>query len=114
MLELFIDKHGDPERATLRAVIEAQAAYERGRAARSCMVHLLAAAGVVIWIEAIWPDLLDAELRLLSLVLFGGALFAALRTVIEEKVRRRRFEDCLKARECWPADQRAAPRSGLR
>ena len=97
MLQLSIDKIGDPERASLRSLIEAQVAYERGRAARSCFVHFLAAAGVVIWIDAIWPDVLAPDLHIFLLVGFGGALFAAVRTAIEESARRRRYEYWLKA-----------------
>jgi len=106
MLQLSIDKNGDPERAKLRAVIEAQAAYERGRAARSCFVHFLAAAGIVIWIDAIWSDVLAPDLHIFFLVVFGGTLFAAVRTAIEEGVRRRRYEGCIKAQGSLFEDQR--------
>lgn len=106
MLQLSIDKKGDPERAKLRAVIEAQAAYERGRAARSCFVHFLAAAGIVIWIDAIWPSMLALDLHIFFLVVFGGTLFAAVWTAIEENVRRRRYEGCIKAQGSLFEDER--------
>lgn len=105
MLQLSMDKNGDPERAGLQSLIEAELAYERGRAARSCFVHFLAAAGVVVWIDAIWPDVLAPDLQLFFLVVFGGALFAAVRTAIEEGVRRRRYECYLKAQGSLLEDQ---------
>jgi len=109
MLHLSVDRDGDPERESLRSLLEAQIAYERGRAARSCFVHFLAAAGVVIWIDAIWPDALAPNLHLWSLVVFGAALFAAVRTGIEESVCRRKYECCLKAQGAQLEDQREAP-----
>jgi len=114
MLQLFIDKDSDPARAKLRAVIEAQTAYERSRVARSCFVHFLAMAGIVIWIDAIWPDALAPDLQLFSLVVFGGALFPAVRTAIEESVLRRRYEYWLKAQGSLAEVQRETAKACLR
>ena len=109
MLQLSMDKNRDPERAGLQSLIEAQVAYERGRVARSCFVHFLAAAGVAIWIDAIWPDVFAPDLHLVLLVVFGGALFAAVRTAVEESVRRRKYEHCLKAQGSQLEDQCEPP-----
>jgi hypothetical protein len=99
MLRFVIDKKGDPDRTKLREVLEAQLTYERGRAARSWFVHLLAVVGVILWIESIWPDLLSPNIRFFSLVVFGGVLFITIRTAIEEIACRRRVQSCLKAQE---------------
>lgn len=75
----------------LRRVLEAQLVYERMSTARSHFVHFLAVVGVVIWLEAIWPDLLPPEVRLFTLVLWGGILVVTLCAVVEEYVSFRRL-----------------------
>jgi hypothetical protein len=90
-LGFTIDKTRDPDGETLRGVLAAQLAYERMRAARSWFIHLLALVGVIIWLEAIWPDLVAADVRVFTLAVFGGILFLSIRTVIEEVVSRRRL-----------------------
>jgi hypothetical protein len=99
MIQFSIDKNSDPDRSKLRGILEAQFTYERMVAARSCCVHLLAVTGVVIWLEAIWPDLLSPDIRFFALAVFGGILFLALRVVIEEVVWRVRLKRCLKVNE---------------
>jgi hypothetical protein len=59
------------------------------RHTRSWFAHLLAATGVVIWLEDIWPDLLPSYVRFFALALFGGLLFLTLRAAIEEALSRR-------------------------
>jgi hypothetical protein len=44
------------------------------RTARSWFAHLLAALGVVIWLQAIWPDGLS-DIRFFLLALYAGVLF---------------------------------------
>jgi hypothetical protein len=96
MLQFTIDKSRDPDRSKLRRVLEAEFARERMRAARSLFAHLMAITGVVLWLEAIWPDLLSAKMRVFSLVVFGANLFLLLRVVVEEVVLRVRLKRCLK------------------
>lgn len=74
-LGFTIDKTRDPDGETLRSVLAAQFAYERMKAARSWFSHLLAVTGVVIWLQAIWPDLVHADIRFFTLTVFGGILF---------------------------------------
>jgi hypothetical protein len=92
ILQFTIDKDNDPDRSELRAILQAQLAYERMRAARSWFIHLLAVVGIGIWLEAIWPDLVSAEVRFFTLAVFGAILFLTIRTVIEEVVSRRRLK----------------------
>lgn len=91
-LGFTIDKTRDPDGETLRSVLAAQFAYERMKAARSWFSHLLAVTGVVIWLEAIWPDLIPADIRFFTLAVFGGILFLVIRAAIEEVVSRRRLK----------------------
>ena len=94
-----IDKTRDPDGETLRSVLAAQFAYERMRAARSWFTHLLAIVGVIIWVEAIWPDLMPADIRFFTLAVFGGILFLSIRAAIEEVVSRRRLKHYIAARK---------------
>ena len=87
-----IDKTRDPDGETLRSVLSAQFAYERMKAARSWFSHLLAVTGVVIWLQAIWPDLFPADMRFFTLAVFGGILFLVIRAAIEEVVSGRRLK----------------------
>ena len=91
-LGFTIDKTRDPDGETLRSVLAAQFAYERMRAARSWCTHLLAVVGVIIWLEAIWPDLIPSDIRFFTLAVFGGILFLSIRAAIEEVVSRRRLK----------------------
>ena len=81
----------DPDRSKLRAVLEAQFAYERMATARSWFAHLLAVLGVVLWLEAIWPAFLPPGIRFFALTLFGGVLFLTLPTAIAEFVSQRKL-----------------------
>jgi hypothetical protein len=91
MLGFTFDKTRDPDGEMLRSVLAAQLAYERMRAARSWFTHLLAVVGVIIWLEAIWPDLIPADVRFFTLAVFGGVLFLSIRAAIEEVVSRHRL-----------------------
>jgi hypothetical protein len=91
-LGFTIDKTLDPDGERLRSVLVAQFAYERMRAARSWFTPLLALVGVIIWLEAIWPDLIPADIRFFTLAVFGGILFLSIRAAIEEVVSRRRLK----------------------
>lgn len=91
-LGFTIDKTRDPDGETLRAVLAAQLTYERMRAARSWLIHMLALVGVIIWLEAIWPDMVSADVRFFTLAAFGGILFLTMRAAIEEVVSRHRLK----------------------
>jgi hypothetical protein len=52
-------------------------------------------AGVVIWLEAIWPDLVPADIRVFTLAVFGGILFLSIRAAIEEVVSRLQLKRCV-------------------
>jgi len=79
-----MDGNTDPDGSNLRTLLEVQFTYERMRTGRSFCVHLLAILGVPVWLEAIWPSLLPAEMRLFSLVLWAGILFIAMWLAVEE------------------------------
>jgi len=91
VLQFTIDRGSDPERSKLRELLETQFTYERMRAGRSLCVHLLAAVGGLIWLEAIWPALLPSEFQLFTLVLWGGLLLIALCIGVTEYISRRRL-----------------------
>jgi len=60
------------------------------RAARSWFAHLLALVGIIVWLEAIWPELLSPDLRFFTLTVFGGVLFLVVRTALAEFTSRRK------------------------
>jgi hypothetical protein len=99
ILQFRIDPSVDPDRSNLRSVLEAEFAYERMSAARSLFFHLLAIVSVLIWLEAIWPDLLPSEVRLFIIILWGTILFVALWAAIEEYFSRRRLKRHLAAKK---------------
>ena len=90
-MEVRSKKQLDPDRSQLRSFLEAQFAYERMTTARSMLAHLLAIVGVIIWVEAIWPDLLPEEPRVFTFILWGSLLFLALWVALEEYVLWRRL-----------------------
>jgi hypothetical protein len=98
IFEFKINKAADPDRSKLRAVLEAQFAYERMATARSWFAHLLAVLGVVLWLEAIWPAFLPPGIRFFALTLFGGVLFLTLPTAIAEFVSQRKLKRSLGAK----------------
>jgi hypothetical protein len=59
ILQVRTNKQLDPDRSQLRRVLEARFVYERMSAARPMFAHLLAIVGVLIGLQAIWPDLLS-------------------------------------------------------
>jgi hypothetical protein len=93
IFEFIVDRDRDPDGSKLRALLEAQFAYERMRAGRSFCVHILAILGVAVWSDALWPDLLPTEARLFALFLWGGILLLALWCAIQEQVSLRRLKD---------------------
>jgi hypothetical protein len=99
MLEFTVDRNRDPDGSKLRRLLEAQISCERMAAARSLVAHILAITGVVIWLAAIWPDLIPSEVRLFAVAVFGGNLILALGVGIEEIAWRVRLKRRLKANE---------------
>ena len=99
MLQFTIDRKRDPNRVQLHRLLQAQLTCERMGVARSLFAHLLAITGMVLWLEVIWPGLLESEIRFFVLILFGSLLFLALRVGVEEVIWRVRLKRCLKANE---------------
>lgn len=95
ILKFRINEAADPDRSKLRAVLEAEFAYERMATARAWFAHLLAVLGVVFWLAAIWPEFLPPGIRIFGLALFGGVLFLTLRAGIAEFVSQRKLKRCL-------------------
>jgi hypothetical protein len=96
VLEVHTLKNRDPDNLKLRSLLEAQMACERMDAARSLIAHLLAISGAILWLEAIWPGLIGAELRFFAVATFGANLILALGVVLEGilwRVRRKRCRD---------------------
>jgi len=86
MLEVACKRRLEPDRSQLRRVLDAQVVYERMRATRFMLVHLLAFVGVVVWILAISPDLLPQRARHFTFILWGSFLFLTISVVVEEYV----------------------------
>jgi hypothetical protein len=82
MLEIRVDKKSDPSR--LRRILELQLEYERMHSARHMLVHLLAFLGIIVWVEALAPEMLPRELRLFTFVLWGSFFFLTLWISVEE------------------------------
>jgi membrane protein implicated in regulation of membrane protease activity len=84
MLEFTINRDRDPNRASLRRLLEAHVIYERTAAAKEFSLHLLAIVGVVIWVGAEWPAFLSPQLLDSALAIWVGLLFFAILASIEE------------------------------
>ena len=89
-LGFTIDESRDPDGETLRSA-RAQFGYKRMGAARSWITRF-AIMAVIIWLEAIWPDLLPSDIRFFALAVFAGILFLSIQAAIEEVVSRRRLK----------------------
>ena len=70
---------------------------DRLGAARSLIAHLAAMSAVLIWLDAIWPGLVNGEIRFLALAMFGANLILAVGVVTEEIIWRVRRKRCLDA-----------------
>ncbi len=92
MVQFTINRDLDPDGTSLRRLLEAQFRYERMSAARFLCVHLLAIVGAMVWLGAIWPSLLPAEVLLFALTLWGAFLFLTVWVSVEEWVWHRRME----------------------
>jgi hypothetical protein len=91
ILQLNFNKDNDPDGSKLREFLTDQFTYERKRAGRYFCVHLLAILGAVIWVDALWPDLLPPDARVFSLALWGGMSILTVRFVVEEYLSHRRL-----------------------
>jgi hypothetical protein len=105
MLHFTIDSNLDPQSASIRKLLEAHAAYARMSAAKRLSLHLLAIVGAVVWIAALWPALLPAQLRSVALALWGVLLIFMIAASVEEwiwhrKVARYRDEHQGKQKPC--------------
>lgn len=90
MLQFTIDNELDPKSASVRRLLEAHVTYQHMNAAKRFSLHLLAFVGVVVWIGALWPGLLPAKLLEYALALWGGLLFIATLSSIEEWIWQRK------------------------
>jgi hypothetical protein len=86
ILEISTNRRVNDDRSQLCRVLEAQFAYERMSNARSILAHLLAIVGVLVWLEAIWPDFLPQQARFFTLLSWGGILFLTLAVAVEEYI----------------------------
>jgi hypothetical protein len=86
---LATSQDNDPVR--FRGVLAAQYAYERARALRELLVHVLAGLSLPVWLAAAWPGRIAGELRSAAVaawLLCVGGLLAAI--VSEWRWHRRR------------------------
>jgi hypothetical protein len=83
LVEIKVEKRMDADRSHLRRMLETRLEYERMHAARHMLVHLLAVLGILVWAEALSPELLPRELRLFTFVLWGSFLFLTIWISVE-------------------------------
>jgi len=102
-MEVQTLKNRDSDGGNLQQLLEAQLSCERMVAARSLIAHLLAITGAVMWLEAIWPGLVNPEIRFFAVAVFGGNLILALGVTIEEVIWRIRLKRCLDANQAGGA-----------
>jgi hypothetical protein len=102
-MEVHTLRNRDSDGSNLQRLLEAQLSCERMVAARSLIAHVLAITGAVLWLEAIWPGLVNTEVRLFAAAVFGGNLILALGVTIEEVVWRIRLKRYLDANQAGGA-----------
>jgi hypothetical protein len=91
LLALELSSERDPDGSRLRQALGAHVALQRARASRMVLVHVLAAAGLPVWLMALWPRWASGEARRLVLVLWAwSALMAVVALVRERRWRWRR------------------------
>jgi hypothetical protein len=89
---------GAPGRRSPRldAVLLADAARERARAARDAATLLVAVLGLPLWLSASWPDIFSPRLRLLVATGWALAALVAVASLVRERwwgrIRSRRIE----------------------
>ena len=76
-MQFTINRDLDPDRSSLRPLLEAHCKYERMSAAKSRYLHLLAIVGVWVWLGTVWPSLLPAQVEEFVLVVWGVLLLIA-------------------------------------
>jgi len=84
MLQFTIHKELDPDRASVRRLLEAHLTYVRMSAAKSWFLHLLAVVSVAVWVGAMWPAVLSLPVLDSALALWVALLFFAILASIEE------------------------------
>jgi hypothetical protein len=94
VMEIRFDRELDPDGAKLRRLLEAYEVYERLGAARSFFVHLLALIGVIVWLDAKWPDFLPSQVHVLAFGLWDVFFCTALSISIGEWIWYRRQRYC--------------------
>jgi hypothetical protein len=94
-MEIRFDRELDPDGTKLRTFLEAHETYERLGAARSFFVHLLALVGVIIWLDAQWPDVLPRQVYESAFGLWDVFFCIAFSTSIGEWIWYRRQRCCL-------------------
>ena len=95
VMEIRFDKELDPDGAKLRRLLEAHETYERLGAVRTFFVHLLALVGVIVWLDAKWPDVLPSQVHVLAFGLWDVFFCIALSTSVGEWIWYRRQRGCL-------------------
>ena len=78
-------------------------------AARSFLAHLLTITGALMWLGAIWPNLVGPDIEFFALAAFGGFFLLAIGITIEEMIWRIRLKRRLAANEGVKARDAAGP-----
>jgi hypothetical protein len=85
LLALSASKPGDGDGSRLDRALRAVSAFERARALRVGLIHLLAALSVPVWLTAAWPGSFSLDLRRAA----TGAFAVALGLVVAAAARER-------------------------
>lgn len=84
MLRFTIRNYAESDAASVKRLLQAHLTYTRVCAAKSFFLHLLALAGVVVWVGAMWPAALPPQMLDDALALWVALLFFAALASVEE------------------------------
>ena len=104
-MQFTINRDLDPDRSSLRPLLEAHFKYERMSAAKSRYLHLLAIVGVWVWLGAMWPSLLPAQVEEFVLVVWGVLLLIAAWASVETWAWHRRMTRYLSEHQAKQREQ---------
>jgi membrane protein implicated in regulation of membrane protease activity len=90
MLQFTVHSDLDPDRASVRRLLEAHLTYARMSAAKTFLLHLLAVVSMAVWVGAMWPAVLPPGVLEAALALWVALLFFAVLASVEEWLWHRR------------------------
>ncbi len=104
ILQFTLDSDSQLDWQKVRNLLAAEIAYEQMRAVRFRFVHLLAAIGLVVWLQSIWPDFVGTQVRHGVLALWASVFFVSLCAGIGEYLCHRKLKRCLAEKTINPSE----------